>query len=117
MDATVATLKKLMDVAALRHEALSHNLANVDTAGYRRQDVDFRDALSRAMGTNDPAAISSVEAEVKEDKSALVDGKGNSVSMNREMGALNENSILYSLASQSLNRKYGNLRAAIRGYR
>ena len=33
----------------MRHEALAENIANVNTPGYRRQDVDFHSALQAAM--------------------------------------------------------------------
>jgi flagellar basal-body rod protein FlgB len=43
--------RKLLDAAALRQEAISANIANADTAGYRRVDVapDFAEQLRSRM--------------------------------------------------------------------
>jgi flagellar basal-body rod protein FlgB len=115
MSTTIEVLKKLLDVSAVRHEVLAHNLANATTPGYRRQDVAFRDALTQAIGKNDADAVSKVQATVQTDYSAPVDGRGNSVSMHLEMSALQENSMLYGMSAQILNRKYARLQSAIKG--
>ncbi len=117
MDPTLGVLKKMMDVSALRHEVLAHNLANAATPGFRRQDVAFRDALAEAIGKNDTAAIAAVQPQIKPDRSAPLDGQGNSVSLHREMGALNENSLLYGVSAKALAGKYATIRAAINGRR
>ena len=39
-----------MNRASLRHELLSKNLANVNTPGYKRQDVDFAIQLDQELG-------------------------------------------------------------------
>jgi flagellar basal-body rod protein FlgB len=117
MDTTVEVLKKLLDVSAVRHEALAHNLANATTPGYRRQDVAFRDALTQAIGKNDAMAVAGVKPQIKTDRNAPVDGQGNSVSMHLEMGSLNENSLLYGVSAKVLAGKYATMRAAINGRR
>ena len=43
-------LDKAADASALRNQAITNNLANVDTPGYKRQDVDFESVLVREMG-------------------------------------------------------------------
>jgi flagellar basal-body rod protein FlgB len=43
-------LARLMDVAQLRHQVISQNLANVNTPGYHQQEVSFEEAFSRALG-------------------------------------------------------------------
>ena len=37
----VNVLDKAMDASWLRNEAISNNIANADTPGYKRQDVNF----------------------------------------------------------------------------
>ena len=46
----VNVLQKAADASALRNEVLSNNIANIDTPGYKRQDVDFETQLRRALG-------------------------------------------------------------------
>ncbi|MBP5298614.1 MAG: flagellar basal body rod protein FlgB [Lachnospiraceae bacterium] len=42
-------LDKAADGAWARHEAISNNIANQDTPGYKRQDVDFESELKKAL--------------------------------------------------------------------
>ena len=48
----INVLDKAADAAWLRNDAISNNLANVDTPGYKRQDVNFEIQLQRAMKSN-----------------------------------------------------------------
>ena len=51
-DTTQTALEKAIMGASARQQAIAENLANVDTPGYQRVDVDFhttlRDAMARA---------------------------------------------------------------------
>jgi flagellar basal-body rod protein FlgB len=47
---TQKAVAKAMDGVALRHQAIASNLANVETPGYARRDVQFENALSNALG-------------------------------------------------------------------
>ena len=44
-------LKKMLDATVMRHEAISSNLANLETPNYKRIDVDssFSSELGRAI--------------------------------------------------------------------
>ena len=42
-------LDKAADGAWARHEDISNNIANQDTPGYKRQDVDFESELKKAL--------------------------------------------------------------------
>lgn len=44
---TINVLDKAADAASLRNTAIANNLANDDTPGYKRQDVDFESVLQR----------------------------------------------------------------------
>ena len=43
-------LDKAADAAWIRNDCISNNIANVNTPGYKRQDVDFKGQLKEAMG-------------------------------------------------------------------
>lgn len=45
----VNVLDKAADASWLRNEAIGNNLANVDTPGYKRQDVAFESVLKREL--------------------------------------------------------------------
>lgn len=48
-DRTIWALEMALTGVSRRHEAILNNLANIETPGYQRQDVVFRDALRRAL--------------------------------------------------------------------
>lgn len=45
-------LDKAADASWMREEAISNNIANVSTPGYKRQDVDFESVLQRELGNS-----------------------------------------------------------------
>ena len=44
----VNVLDRAADASWMRNEAIGNNLSNVDTPGYKRQDVAFEDVLKNA---------------------------------------------------------------------
>jgi flagellar basal-body rod protein FlgB len=52
-DTTQLALERSISGASTRQEALAANIANADTPGYQRVDVDFHGALAAAMGSSD----------------------------------------------------------------
>lgn len=48
----VNVLDRASDAAWTRNEIIANNIANVDTPGYKRQDLNFEDELERALGHN-----------------------------------------------------------------
>ena len=45
----INVLNKAADASWLRHTVISNNIANVDTPGYKRKDVQFESYLMAAM--------------------------------------------------------------------
>ena len=46
----INVLDKAADAAWLRNEVIANNIANADTPGYKRQDVNFEAQLEKALG-------------------------------------------------------------------
>jgi len=102
-DAAQMSLGAAMRGATARQQALADNLANVDTPGYVRKDVDFHDALRSAMGAGGDVGSMSFAAQA--DTSAPVRVDGNSVDVDAESSAMAQNSLEYdSLARVSAAR-------------
>jgi flagellar basal-body rod protein FlgB len=89
-DTTQLALERAMSGAALQQEALASNLANVNTPGYRREDVDFHDTLRAAMVAGDPTAAA---FQVTQDPSAPVSADGNSVDPDVENARMARNGL------------------------
>ncbi len=48
----INVLDKAADASWTRNEIISNNIANIDTPGYKRQDLNFEDELARALGNS-----------------------------------------------------------------
>lgn len=55
----INVLDKAADASWLRNEVISNNIANADTPGYKRQDVDFESQLEKALGRVDTSDMDS----------------------------------------------------------
>ncbi len=53
----INVLDKAADASWLRETAITNNLANVDTPGYKRQDVDFQSVLKTELGRTKYASL------------------------------------------------------------
>ncbi len=110
--------KKLLDVTALRHEAISSNIANVETPHYRRVDVarNFSAELSQALASKDATRISGVMPQLATDSAAVATRKdGNTVQLESELLKLNQNFLEHQLETQLVSGNMLKLRLAITG--
>jgi len=103
-----------MDATALRQKVISNNLANVNTPGYLRKDVKFVDTLSKAI-EGGRTEINSATFDVTIDEDSTVDARGNSVSLQKEVGEIAQNELLYNFAAEMTSQKFSTLRKAISG--
>ena len=113
----VAT-KKMLDVTALRAEAISANLANVSRPNYKRVDVapSFDAEMRSAVQNGTPESIASLTPKLAIDENAEAnDRDGNTVQLEDEMLAMNENSLAHATETQMLTGAMLRLRLAITG--
>jgi flagellar basal-body rod protein FlgB len=111
-------VKKMLDATALRHEAIASNLANIETPNYKRIDLpeNFAAELHRAIGGRNAEKISGLEPQLGVDTKAMSTRRdGNTVELERELGALNENSVTHALETQLITGQLLKLRLAITG--
>jgi flagellar basal-body rod protein FlgB len=95
-DTTQLALQQAISGASVRQQALSANIANADTPGYRRVDVNFHGALAAAMtqGANAPSALSQLTFSPQADASAgAVRADGSTVDIDSESAKLAENAL------------------------
>lgn len=107
-DRTLEGLGHALFALGLRLEAISENLANVNTPGYRRKDVFFRQELGRFFregGSFRPRISYPGPGITRLDRSE--------VELDREMVALAETALLYEALVQEAVFKLRSLRTAI----
>ena len=110
-DTTQSSLAAAMRGSDARQSALAGNLANVDTPGYARKDVDFHGALQAALGGGtDP---SNVPFAAQADASAPVRADGNSVDVDQENSELAHNALTYDALSRVASARIDILKTAM----
>jgi len=118
-DSTMRGLTEALTLHQKRHEVLASNLANVETPGFRAQDLDFATTLKEAFEEK-PApfeALGETTARAVEDTSAPARADGNTVDLDLQMAKLGMNGGRYVSLARILALRIGLLRQAIEGTR
>jgi flagellar basal-body rod protein FlgB len=111
-DTTQIGLERALTGASLRQEAIASNIANVNTPGYRRQDVDFQSALQAAWDQGKDG-VERVQPSVGTDPSSAIRQDGSSVDIDVEAGAQAKNGLQYEAVAQVIKTRIAILRSAI----
>ena len=106
-------LLRLMSAATMRSQVLAANVANQNTPGYLRKDVEFEEALVRELARPRPNP-DAVQARVVTGNAEDAGPDGNSVEMEVEVSAMRENRLLYELYASILEGRMHLLRLAVR---
>ena len=120
----INVLNRAADAAWQRNEAISNNIANVDTPGYKRQDVAFESVLQQALGNNRYESMDEKVANVNLSRlrgRAYVDYAnysyrldGNNVDIENENVMLAENQLKYQGLISSINQEFTNLQTVMK---
>ncbi|HHU82124.1 MAG TPA: flagellar basal body rod protein FlgB [Firmicutes bacterium] len=115
---TIEFLATSLDWAAQRQKILTHNIANVDTPGYKRMELDFPQVLAEklALTTTHPMHLPGTDRSAgygagRGRWSARVDR--NDVDLDVESVRLAQNTLYYQGVAQRLTGKFQTLRKAI----
>lgn len=107
---TGQVLELTLDALGLRQRVTAHNVANVETPGYRPYRVSFEESLARAVARKDlevpVQVVTATRGRVRED--------GNGVDIEQEMVTAAKTSIAYQAAAQQWSGLQARLRTAIR---
>jgi flagellar basal-body rod protein FlgB len=115
-DTTMAAAEYALRGLAMRADTHAHNVANVNTPGYRARRVDFESSLRTALGSREPgdqglrAAAPAVRPEA-----GMPDGRDNTVALETEVVGMMKTNLLRDAMVNAYNFKVGVLRAAIAG--
>ncbi len=115
-DVTFQSLDLALGAAGKRQEVLANNLANVNTPGYKRLDVEFDGVLAKAIDSaraGERSALDSLRPGISTDDAVAVRADGNSVDVDQEMAFLAENNIRYNALIQLSQSKLSTLKYVI----
>src|SRR5512140_508581 len=126
-DRELGTISSWLNGLSRRQDAISNNIANIDTPGYQHQEVAFETALQREIGTSSQGLATTdprhITAGSKMRNSLGIDPAQaltssrldqNNVDIDQEMISLADTQMRYQAASTALSQKLSILRDVIR---
>jgi flagellar basal-body rod protein FlgB len=120
-------LEKALDATWLRNEIISHNIANVDTPGYKKYQVNFEEQLKSAMETGtikgkktNPKhlniganSIYEVQPNITRTGYTKMRMDENNVDIDTEMANLAKNNIMYNALIQKISGEFRRIKNVI----
>ena len=124
-------LEKALDAAWMSNEAISNNIANVNTPGYKKSYVKFEELLTDAVDKFQISGIkkdgkflpigkdtkSIVLPELVQEDFTSMRRDGNNVDIDVEMAELAKNSIKYNALIAQMSKEFSKIKMAISGGR
>lgn len=120
----INVLDKAADASWLRNELISNNIANQDTPGYKRTDVDFESQLTQALKNQ---KYTSIDAKVKNVDLKKLNGKiytdygdfsyrmdENNVDPEQEQVKLAANQLKYQGLIQAMTKEFSNIKSVLK---
>ena len=109
---TITALSQALDLGSARIQAISNNISNINTPGFKRQDATFAALLQSAEGGDDdgdkaPTLVTQRGGSMRPD--------GNNVDIDAETSRLAATEIYYQGASQLLAGQFSGLKYVISG--
>ena len=120
----INVLGKAADASWTRETLIANNLANVDTPGYKRQDIDFQSVLKKEISNYkymnldqkmSAVELSNLNAEVYTDHASYsyrLDG--NNVDVDTEQVELASEQIKYQALTTSITSEFQRLQTVIK---
>ncbi|MBR5128298.1 MAG: flagellar basal body rod protein FlgB [Roseburia sp.] len=121
----INVLDKAADASWLRETAITNNLANIDTPGYKRLDVDFQSVLKRELGMSKYTSLDKKVRGLNGDLTGLnvstfTDSAnfsyrldGNNVDVDTENVELASEQIRYQALTSSITSQFSCMKAAM----
>ena len=118
----VNVLDKAADASWIRNGVLANNIANADTPGYKRKDVQFETYLANAVAGTDSLDktvgeidLSTLESTTYTEQAGLsYRADGNNVDVTTENVELAKNQLKYYVLMNTINDEFSKLKAALK---
>ena len=119
-------LDKAADASWMRENVITNNIANIDTPGYKRQDVDFESVLQKALGTTKYSSLDKKVRELNQDLGKLTTTSytdaanysyrldRNNVDENTENAELASESLRYQLLTTAITNNFSRMQTVLK---
>lgn len=109
IDASLSPLARALGASILRHQTIQTNLANANTPGFKRSDVQFESLLN---DNNLSRGLMSTEPRIVRDMSPGR-GDGNNVEFDHEYAALEKNRLQFEALAEIASLRIQGIKSAI----
>jgi flagellar basal-body rod protein FlgB len=109
-DSTIGTLERSLDVRLSRQNLLAGDIANANTPGFSPKDLNFREAMDAAQGSNEGQPSAPIDAFITESE-GTPGLDGNRVDADHALVQLAQNAIQYGASARAVGKKLEILRA------
>ena len=119
-------LDKAADASWMRENVITNNIANIDTPGYKRQDVDFESVLQKALGKTKYSSLDKKVRELNQDLGKLTTTSytdaanysyrldRNNVDENTEIAELASESLRYQLLTTAITNNFSRMQTVLK---
>jgi len=116
----IYTLESYLQLTTNREQAISVNMANIDTPGYHTRDINFERELNHAMSGSlsysaDGAENRNMTPALQEVSGLMERPDGNNVSLDREGLLMSETQLQYQIGIQLIKHQFHQILSAISG--
>lgn len=124
---SVDLFKKVLDASWLKNEAITKNMANINTPGYKRETVEFDSLLKTYLNQNNSSmtvtndkhfkianAPNGLEPKISKVTDTNFRNDENNVNIDVEMTEFSKNMIKYNAMTQQVSSQLKRIRLAIR---
>ena len=114
-DPSIVGIEKAMQGSLLRQQVLANNIANANTPGFQRSDVDFQSALAQAFSSGTPSTgqLEQITFSPQTAANGAMQVDGNTVDINTENADLSENTLDYQALESVMGTRMSILKTAI----
>ena len=119
-------LDKAADASWMRENVITNNIANIDTPGYKRQDVDFESVLQKALGKTKYSSLDKKVRELNQDLGKLTTTSytdaanysyrldRNNVDENTENAELASNALRYQHLTTAITNSFSRMQTVLK---
>jgi flagellar basal-body rod protein FlgB len=97
----------------LRQRAITNNIANLETPGYRRIDVKFEQLLAKCLDSSGEVDLGEIEPQIYRPEQTPVKSNGNDVNLEAEVGHMIKNTLRHKAYIRLLGKKYKQIELAM----
>lgn len=117
-------IKKSMEASNTRSQVISNNIANVNTANYKRYYVNFEDTLKNRIDNLSLKKTNSKHLDdgnsfgnvsVEQDTASSMNSDGNNVDIDTEMANQAKNTLMYEALINQANNRISSEKLVING--